>query len=43
MKSGRATFKTLLYGHEHVDEGALTNEQVNWDLWGDFTSAPGHW
>ena len=26
--------------HEHVDGEPLTYQQMNWDLWGDFTSAP---
>jgi hypothetical protein len=30
-------------GHEHVEGEPLTYQQMDWDLWGDFTSAPGHW
>jgi hypothetical protein len=26
--------------HEHVDGEPLTYQQMNWDLWGDFTSEP---
>ncbi len=29
--------------HEHVEGEPLTYEQMDWDLWGDFTSAPGQW
>jgi hypothetical protein len=28
--------------HEHVEGEPLTYQQMDWDLWGDFTSAPGH-
>jgi hypothetical protein len=28
--------------HEHVEGEPLTYEQMDWDLWGDFTSAAGY-
>jgi hypothetical protein len=27
---------------EHVDGGALDQGQMNWELWGDFSSTPGY-
>ena len=28
--------------HEHVEGEPLTYQQMDWDLWGDFRSAPGY-